>query len=192
MVKPIIKDIFFLNQKSEPATKADNQVVQDLLDTLKANEAGCKSEADELTVRDCFPDMVFDGELYRDDLNKVSYVLNSYQDFLETRKEFPDMQNGTWGGAGERALFGDIGVKGITKGNAIARLLDHLGMDVESTIAFGDAKIDIPMLEYCHIGVAMGNGGEEIRAMADLVTDDVEQNGLYKGFVKLGLVEGTL
>jgi peptide deformylase len=41
MVKPIMKDIFFLNQKSEPATKADNQVVQDLLDTLKANEAGC-------------------------------------------------------------------------------------------------------------------------------------------------------
>jgi peptide deformylase len=41
MVKPIMKDIFFLNQKSEPATKADNQVVQDLLDTLKANRAGC-------------------------------------------------------------------------------------------------------------------------------------------------------
>ena len=41
MIKPIMKDIFFLNQKSEPATKADQQVVQDLLDTLKANEAGC-------------------------------------------------------------------------------------------------------------------------------------------------------
>jgi peptide deformylase len=37
MVKPIMKDIFFISQKSEPATKADNQVVQDLLDTLKAN-----------------------------------------------------------------------------------------------------------------------------------------------------------
>lgn len=41
MVKPIVKDILFLQQKSEPATKADVQVVQDLLDTLKANEAGC-------------------------------------------------------------------------------------------------------------------------------------------------------
>lgn len=41
MVKPIMKDVFFLNQKSEPATKADHQVIQDLLDTLKANEAGC-------------------------------------------------------------------------------------------------------------------------------------------------------
>jgi peptide deformylase len=41
MVRPIVKDIFFLNQKSESATKADSQVVQDLLDTLKASEAGC-------------------------------------------------------------------------------------------------------------------------------------------------------
>ncbi len=41
MVQPIMKDVFFLNQKSEPATKADQQVIQDLLDTLKANEAGC-------------------------------------------------------------------------------------------------------------------------------------------------------
>ncbi len=41
MVQPIMRDVLFLNQKSEPATKADQQIVQDLLDTLKANEAGC-------------------------------------------------------------------------------------------------------------------------------------------------------
>ncbi len=41
MIRPIMKDVVFLNQKSEPATEADKQVVQDLLDTLKANEAGC-------------------------------------------------------------------------------------------------------------------------------------------------------
>ena len=41
MVKPIMKDVFFLSQKSELATKEDMQVVQDLLDTLKANEAAC-------------------------------------------------------------------------------------------------------------------------------------------------------
>ncbi|MHC1722937.1 MAG: peptide deformylase [Aminipila sp.] len=41
MIKPIIKDVFFLNQKSESATKSDMQVVQDLLDTLKANASEC-------------------------------------------------------------------------------------------------------------------------------------------------------
>lgn len=41
MVRSVMKDVIFLNQKSEPATEADKQVVQDLLDTLKANEACC-------------------------------------------------------------------------------------------------------------------------------------------------------
>jgi hydroxymethylpyrimidine pyrophosphatase-like HAD family hydrolase len=35
----------------------------------------------------------------------------------------------------------------------------------------------------------MGSGGEEIRAMADYVTDDVDKDGLYKAFVHLGLIE---
>ena len=39
MVRPIMRDIFFLRQKAQPATKEDKQIVQDLLDTLKANEA---------------------------------------------------------------------------------------------------------------------------------------------------------
>lgn len=41
MIRPICKDVLLLSQKAESATKADMQVVQDLLDTLKANEAGC-------------------------------------------------------------------------------------------------------------------------------------------------------
>ena len=45
------------------------------------------------------------------------------------------------------------------------------------------------MLEYCEIGVAMGNGGPEILAMADFVTDDVESDGLYKAFDQLGLLK---
>ena len=41
MVKQIIKDPLFLAQKSEPATEADKQVVEDLLDTLRANSDRC-------------------------------------------------------------------------------------------------------------------------------------------------------
>ncbi len=41
MVREICRDIFFLNKKAEMATEADMQVALDLLDTLKANEAGC-------------------------------------------------------------------------------------------------------------------------------------------------------
>ena len=147
-----------------------------------------KPDALQADVKTAFPDMIYHENLYRDDLNKISYLLNSYQDFLDTKEQFPDMENGTWGGAGETALFGDLGVKGVTKGNAIGHLLDYLHGDVADTIAFGDAKIDIPMLNFCHTGVAMGNGGPEIKEAADFVTDDVDRDGLYHAFVKLGLV----
>ena len=41
MIKPIVRDAFFLNQRSEEATKVDLPVVQDLEDTLKANRERC-------------------------------------------------------------------------------------------------------------------------------------------------------
>ena len=41
MVKKVVRDPLFLAQKSEPATEADKQVVQDLLDTLGANLDHC-------------------------------------------------------------------------------------------------------------------------------------------------------
>jgi len=41
MIKPIIKDMFFLGQKSEPATRQDLPVGQDLMDTLRANQDRC-------------------------------------------------------------------------------------------------------------------------------------------------------
>lgn len=154
-----------------------------------ARKGASEESLENATVTTFFPSMVFGGELYRDDVNKVSFLLNSYQDYLDAIKEFPDLKPGTWGGRGEEALFGDLGVKDITKAHAIEVLLKHLGEDRKNTIAFGDAKVDIPMLEYCHYGVAMGNGGAEIKAMADDVTDDVDKDGLYKAFVKLGLIE---
>lgn len=137
---------------------------------------------------DALHGLVYGGELYRDDLNKISFILNSYQDHLDSKKAFPQLKAGTWGGRGESALFGDLGVKNINKAHAVDIILKHLGANLIDTIAFGDAKVDIPMLETCQIGVAMGNGGPEILAMADIITDDVRQDGLYNAFKKLNLL----
>lgn len=41
MVRQIVKDPLFLQQKSEPATEADKQTVVDLIDTLNANLDRC-------------------------------------------------------------------------------------------------------------------------------------------------------
>ncbi len=153
------------------------------------NKGKTAEEVADQEVEDVIHGMIFDGQLYRNDLNKVSFVLDSYQDHLDSKQAFPQLVANTWGGRGESALFGDLGVKDIDKAHAISVLLDHLGVSQADTIAFGDAKIDISMLDYCAIGVAMGNGGAEILAMADMITDDVEEDGLYNAFEKLGLLD---
>ena len=48
MIKPVVRDVFFLGQKSEPATKQDLSVGQDLLDTLRANQAHCVGMAADM------------------------------------------------------------------------------------------------------------------------------------------------
>ncbi|MCQ8264535.1 Cof-type HAD-IIB family hydrolase [Streptococcus suis] len=153
------------------------------------NKGKTAEEVADQEVEDVIHGMIFDGQLYRNDLNKVSFVLDSYQDHLDSKQAFPHLVANTWGGRGESALFGDLGVKDIDKAHAISVLLDHLGASQADTIAFGDAKIDISMLDYCAVGVAMGNGGAEILAMADMITDDVEEDGLYNAFEKLGLLK---
>ncbi|MBR2797939.1 MAG: peptide deformylase [Clostridia bacterium] len=41
MIRPIVRDTFFLGQKSDPATTADRAVGRDLRDTLAAHRSGC-------------------------------------------------------------------------------------------------------------------------------------------------------
>ena len=41
MIRPIVKDVFFWGQKSDPATRQDLPVGQDLMDTLRANQDRC-------------------------------------------------------------------------------------------------------------------------------------------------------
>ena len=127
-------------------------------------------------------------DLYREDVNKISFILSSYQDHLDSKVEFPTLEANTWGGRGELALFGDLGPSGITKKHAVEVLLKYLNADPKDTISFGDAKIDLSMFECCAYNVAMGNGGPEIKAAADYITTDVNEDGIYNAFKHLELI----
>lgn len=146
------------------------------------------ADSDTVTVDDVFPEMIYDALLDRDDVNKISFVLGDHQDHLDSAAAFPQLKAATWGGRGSAALFGDLGVANIDKAHAVDVLLAHLGADRADTIAVGDASVDIPMLEYCAVGVAMGNASENVKAIADHVTGDVEADGLYAAFDHLGLL----
>ena len=72
----------------------------------------------------------------------------------------------------------EINSREATKGVALQKLAAHLGIPVEQTMAFGDDRNDLTMLEAAGIGVAMGNAAEEVRKAANYVTDDCNHSGV--------------
>lgn len=64
------------------------------------------------------------------------------------------------------------------KMKGIEVVLDRLGLTWEEVIAFGDADNDVDMLSAAAIGVAMGDAPDHVKANADFVTKDLEDDGI--------------
>ena len=58
----------------------------------------------------------------------------------------------------------------------------------EEIIAFGDSDNDLEMIRYAGIGVALGNAEPEVKAAADYVTADIDDDGLAKALEHFGLI----
>ncbi len=65
------------------------------------------------------------------------------------------------------------------KGDAIIKLLNHLNIDKEKAIAFGDSQDDISMFESVGFSVAMGNSKDDlVKEKATIVTDTISNHGV--------------
>ncbi|MBB6449450.1 hypothetical protein HNR44_001399 [Geomicrobium halophilum] len=82
----------------------------------------------------------------------------------------------------------DVLPAGGSKAKGVQKAADILQVDIENTVAFGDALNDIEMLQYVGTGIAMGNGLDETKEAADLVTTAVDENGITVGLTELGLI----
>jgi Cof subfamily protein (haloacid dehalogenase superfamily) len=90
--------------------------------------------------------------------------------------------------SGTEGVCGEIGRNNIHKATGIRLFLEHAGVAREDSIAIGDGPNDLQMMEYAGVGVAMGNAKEEVKKLADMVTSDVAEDGIYHAFEKLGLI----
>lgn len=88
--------------------------------------------------------------------------------------------------------FVNVNVKGIDKSTGMDAFLNYYGIDVADTMAFGDGGNDIAMLKHAHIGVAMGNGGDDLKAVADYVTTSVDDNGVANALRHFGLIASDM
>ena len=80
--------------------------------------------------------------------------------------------------------FCEIANKEATKGNAVKFLADKFGLNIDEVLAIGDQNNDIEMVQTAGVGVAMGNGTEEIKKAADYVADSVQNDGFVKAINK--------
>lgn len=75
------------------------------------------------------------------------------------------------------------------KSSGIRKYLDGHGFDRSEIMAFGDGENDMDMLSYAGIGVAMGNASDAVKAAADYVTADVDDDGIEKALIHFGLID---
>ncbi len=92
----------------------------------------------------------------------------------------------------EFLIHGDIVIemvpKGYSKATGIMYLCDKLGINIEDTFAFGDSANDIEMLKCVGCGIAMGNGTDDAKNVADYVTDSLHDDGIYNACKYFGLI----
>ncbi|RFU69884.1 Cof-type HAD-IIB family hydrolase [Bacillus sp. V59.32b] len=82
----------------------------------------------------------------------------------------------------------DVLPNGGSKAQGIKILIDRAGFKLEDVYAFGDGLNDVEMLETVGHGIAMGNALDEVKTFADYVTDDVSDDGIYKGLKHFNLI----
>jgi len=82
----------------------------------------------------------------------------------------------------------DIYDKDVHKSQGIQDVIEILGLSWHEVMVFGDADNDLRMIEKAGIGVAMGNATENLKKIADYVTSDLEEDGIYNALKYFKLI----
>ncbi|KAL5783347.1 hypothetical protein ACOSP7_008376 [Xanthoceras sorbifolium] len=67
---------------------------------------------------------------------------------------------------------------GTSKGSGVRMLLDHLGVTTKEIMAIGDGENDIEMLELASLGIALSNGAEKTKAVANVIGASNDEDGV--------------
>lgn len=77
-------------------------------------------------------------------------------------------------------FFIEVVPMGIDKASSLDILLKGMGMTNKDLVACGDGRNDVTMIKYAGMGIAMDNGCEEVKSMADYITSSCDEDGVAK------------
>ncbi|MBQ9950857.1 MAG: HAD family phosphatase [Clostridia bacterium] len=86
--------------------------------------------------------------------------------------------------AGSIGIGLELSPPNANKADGLTSLCRILGIPAEETIAIGDADNDMGILRAAGLSVAMGNALPEVKAIADVITDDCDHDGAAKALEK--------
>lgn len=119
----------------------------------------------------------------RTNINKLTVYSESYEQLVELEKvidkDFYIIKYET---------AGELLAKGVNKFTGIEKILKYFNIPVEDTVAVGDSLNDYDMVENCNIGIAMGNATQPLKDIADYITTDVDNDGIYNAMKYYGLI----
>ncbi|MBB2480419.1 Cof-type HAD-IIB family hydrolase [Bacillus sp. APMAM] len=157
--------LVFLNEKTMKANVQYDESIVTSMESLKL----MKPEYD--------PDFYKDKEIYQSLLFCEEKDENYYRD------HFPEILFIRW-----HELSMDVIPKGGSKAEGIKKMIERLGFNLSDVFAFGDGLNDIEMLSTVGTGVAMGNATDIVKQNADMITNDVAEDGIFNGLKKLHLI----
>ncbi len=78
--------------------------------------------------------------------------------------------------------------KGFSKASGIKAVVDEMQANIEDVYAIGDSINDLEMLSFAGHAIAMGNGVDQVKEIAEYVTSDIHQDGVYEAMLHYGLI----
>lgn len=78
----------------------------------------------------------------------------------------------------------EIMPEGIGKDISVGIIRNKLSIEENETIGFGDWDNDIPLLSAVHLPIAMENGSDSLKAIAKVICETNENDGLAKSLIK--------
>ena len=108
-----------------------------------------------------------------DDEDKVS----SWKEYL--KKKYPETYI-----VKSTPYFCEVCSGEASKGAAVDYLIEHYGIERENVLTIGDQNNDLELIEAGGVSVAMGNATDELKKLADHVTDTVQNDGFVRAIEK--------
>jgi Cof subfamily protein (haloacid dehalogenase superfamily) len=87
-----------------------------------------------------------------------------------------------------KTTYCEVVAASTSKAGAMEFLAAKFDIPRQRVIAFGDGENDLPMIEAAGVGVAMGNGMDAVKSVAQLVTQTHDEDGIAHALLRLGYI----